>query len=81
MYVAECPKCGLTYKGNAKYFRFDIKEKCFDGITELVNYRIAGTTFDADAYAVAQKMVDDAIKTVAENNRKYLEENVWKRNG
>jgi hypothetical protein len=81
MYVAECPKCGLTYKGNAKYFRFDLKEKCFDGITELVNYRIAGTTFDADAYAVAQKMVDDAIKTVAENNRKYLEENVWKRNG
>ena len=77
MYVAECPKCGLTYKGNAKYFRFDLKEKCFDGITELVNYRIAGTTFDADAYAVAQKMVDDAIKTIAENNRKYLEENVW----
>jgi len=80
-YVAECPKCGLTYKGNAKYFRFDLKEKCFDGITELVNYRIAGTTFDADAYALAQKMVDDAIKTIAENNRKYLEENVWKRNG
>jgi len=79
IYVAECPKCGLTYKGNAKYFRFDIKEKCFDGITELVNYRIAGTTFDADAYAVAQKMVDDAIKTIAENNRKYLEENVWKK--
>ena len=81
MYVAECPKCGLTYKGNAKYFRFDLKEKCFDGITELVNYRIAGTTFDADAYAVAQKMVDDAIKTIAENNRKYLEENVYNRNG
>ena len=80
-YVAECPKCGLTYKGDAKYFRFDLKEKCFDGITELVNYRIAGTTFDADAYAVAQKMVDDAIKNVAENNRKYLEENVYNRNG
>jgi hypothetical protein len=79
IYVAECPKCGLTYKGNAKYFRFDIKEKCFDGITELVNYRIAGTTFDADAYAVAQKMVDDTMKTIAENNRKYLEENVWKK--
>ena len=80
-YVAECPKCGLTYKGDAKYFRFDLKEKCFDGITELVNYRIAGTTFDADAYALAQKMVDDAIKTIAENNRKYLEENVYNRNG
>lgn len=76
-YVAECPKCGLTYKGDAKYFRFDLKEKCFDGITELVNYRIAGTTFDADAYAVAQKMVEDSMKTIAENNRKYLEENVW----
>jgi hypothetical protein len=81
IYVADCPKCGLTYKGNAKYFRFDIKEKCFDGKTELVNFRIAGTKFDADAYAVAQKMVDDAIKTVAENNRKYLEENVYNRNG
>jgi hypothetical protein len=81
MYVAECPKCNAIYKGDAKYFRFDIKEKCFDGITELVNYRIAGTTFDADAYAVAQKMVDNAMKTIAENNRKYLEENVWKRNG
>jgi hypothetical protein len=81
IYVAECPKCKMIYKGNAKYFRFDIKEKCFDGITELVNYRIAGTTFDADAYAVAQKMVDDAIKTIAENNRKYLEENVYNRNG
>ena len=81
IYVAECPKCKAIYKGNAKYFRFDIKEKCFDGKTELVNFRIAGTTFDADAYAVAQKMVDDAIKTVAENNRKYLEENVYNRNG
>jgi hypothetical protein len=81
IYVADCPKCGLTYKGNAKYFRFDIKEKCFDGKTELLNFLIAGTKFDADAYAVAQKMVDDAIKTVAENNRKYLEENVYNRNG
>jgi hypothetical protein len=79
IYVAECPKCKAIYKGNAKYFRFDIKEKCFDGITELVNYRIAGTKFDADAYAVAQKMVDDTMKTIAENNRKYLEENVWKK--
>ena len=81
IYVADCPKCGLTYKGNAKYFRFDIKEKCFDGKTELVNFRIAGTKFDAVADAVAKKMVDDAIATVAENNRKYLEENVYNRNG
>jgi len=79
IYVAECPKCKMIYKGNAKYFRFDIKEKCFDGITELVNYRIAGTTFDADAYAVAKKMVDDALNAVRENNKKYLEENVWKK--
>ena len=76
-FIAECPKCGMTYKGDAKYFRFDIKEKCFDGITKLVNYRIAGDKFDADAYAVAQKMVEDTMKTIAENNRKYLEENVW----
>ena len=81
MYVAECPKCGLTYKGNAKYFRFDIKEKCFDGKTELVNFRIAGTKFDAVADAVAKKMVDDAIATVAENTKKYLAENVYNRNG
>jgi hypothetical protein len=79
IYVAECPKCNAIYKGNAKYFRFDIKEKCFDGITELVNYRIAGDKFDAVANAIAKKMVDDAIATVAENNRKYLEENVWKK--
>jgi hypothetical protein len=81
IYVAECPKCNAIYKGNAKYFRFDIKEKCFDGKTELVNFRIAGTKFDAVADAVAKKMVDDAIAKVAENNRKYLEENVYNRNG
>ena len=81
MYVADCPKCGLTYKGNAKYFRFDIKEKCFDGVTELVNFRIAGTKFDAVADAIAKKMVDDAIATVAENTKRYLAENVYNRNG
>ena len=59
-YVAECPKCGMTYKGNAKYFRFDLKEKCFDGITELVNYRIAGTNFDAEAYKIAGEMIANA---------------------
>ena len=78
-YSADCPKCGMTYTGNSYYFQKDIKEKCFDGITELVNYRIAGTTFDADAYAVAKKMVDDALLAVRENNKKYLEENVWKK--
>jgi hypothetical protein len=77
IYVAECPKCKMIYKGNAKYFRFDIKEKCFDGITELVNYRIAGDKFDPIANAIAKKMVDDALNAVRENNRKYLEENVW----
>ena len=59
-YVAECPKCGLTYKGDAKYFRFDLKEKCFDGITKLVNYRIAGTKFDANAYKLAGEMIANA---------------------
>jgi hypothetical protein len=79
IYVAECPKCKMIYKGNAKYFRFDIKEKCFDGKTELVNFRIAGTKFDAVADAIAKKMVDDALNAVRENNKKYLEENVWKK--
>ena len=63
IYVAECPKCKMIYKGNAKYFRFDIKEKCFDGITELVNYRIAGTKFDADAYKLAGEIIANAKKT------------------
>jgi hypothetical protein len=40
-YSADCPKCGMTYTGNSYYFQKDIKEKCFDGITLLVNYRIA----------------------------------------
>ena len=62
MYVAECPKCKMIYKGNAKYFRFDLKEKCFDGITELVNYRIAGTKFDADADKVASEILANASK-------------------
>lgn len=61
-YVAECPKCGMTYKGDAKYFRFDLKEKCFDGITELVNYRIAGDKFDADAWRIAGEMIANASK-------------------
>jgi hypothetical protein len=69
----------MIYKGNAKYFRFDIKEKCFDGITKLENYRIAGDKFDAVADAIAKKMVDDALLAVRENNKKYLEENVWKK--
>jgi hypothetical protein len=41
MYSADCPKCGMVYTGNAYYFQKDIKEKCFDGITTLVNYRMA----------------------------------------
>jgi hypothetical protein len=61
-YVAECPKCKMIYKGNAKYFRFDLKEKCFDGITKLVNYRIAGTKFDANAYKLAGEMIANATK-------------------
>ena len=62
IYVAECPKCKMIYKGNEKYFRFDIKEKCFDGITELVNYRIAGEKFDAVADRIASEMLANASK-------------------
>jgi len=40
-YEATCPKCEMVYRGNEYYFRYDIKEKCFDGITKLVNYRLA----------------------------------------
>jgi len=40
-YEAECPKCKQIYRGNEYYFRYDIKEKCFDGITKLENYRLA----------------------------------------
>ena len=69
-YVAECPKCGLTYEGNANYFRYDLKEKCFDGITKLVNYRIAGSEFDADAYKLAGEMIANAI---AENQKRVKE--------
>jgi hypothetical protein len=68
IYVAECPKCKMIYKGNAKYFRFDIKEKCFDGITELVNYRIAGDKFDAVANATAEKMIADSVAQLKKLN-------------
>jgi len=58
MYVAECPKCKAIYKGDANYFRFDIKEKCFDGKTQLVNYRLEGDDYDAWANETAMRAVD-----------------------
>jgi hypothetical protein len=67
-YSADCPKCGMVYTGNSYYFQKDIKEKCFDGITELVNYRIAGTKFDADANATAEKMIADAVAQLKKLN-------------
>ena len=41
IFLADCPKCGALYKGDVYYFRFDIKETCFDGKTKLVNFRFA----------------------------------------
>lgn len=74
MYVAECPKCGLTYKGNANYFRFDLKEKCFDGITELVNYRLDGDDYDAWANAMASKLIANALAWLETEKAKVLDE-------
>jgi len=79
-YVAECPKCGMTYKGTSNYFRFDLKEKCFDGITELVNYRIEGDEFDPETYAMAKKIVDEALANVRANTQKIIDEHIAKRN-
>jgi len=67
-YSADCPKCGMVYTGNSYYFQKDIKEKCFDGITPLVNYRIAGTKFDAVANATAEKMIADAVAQLKKLN-------------
>jgi len=80
-YVAECPKCKAIYKGDAKYFRYDLKEKCFDGITELVNYRIAGDNFDPESYAIAKKMVDDALANVRANTQKIIADEIAKMKG
>ena len=82
MYVADCPKCGLTYKGNAKYFRFDIKEKCFDGITELVDFRIAGQPKPDKDIA---KLVSDTLENIRVESKKKIEKEIAdfiaKRNG
>jgi hypothetical protein len=75
-YVAECPKCKAIYKGSANYFRYDLKEKCFDGITELVNYRIAGDEYDADADAIAKKMIDDALASLRANTQKIIADEI-----
>lgn len=74
MYVAECPKCSMTYKGNANYFRNDLKEKCFDGITELVNYRIAGEQFDANANAEASRLIANALASLKADVERILAE-------
>ena len=74
MYVAECPNCGLTYKGNANYFRNDLKEKCFDGITELVNYRLEGDTYDANANAEASRIIANALALLKADVERILAE-------
>ena len=61
-YQAECPKCKMSFVGNAKYFRFDLKEKCFDGITKLVNLRIYGTEFDYKAWLRAGEILENIHK-------------------
>ena len=82
MYMAECPKCGLTYKGDAKYFRFDIKEKCFDGITELVDFRIAGEQKPDKEIA---KLVSETLENIRVESKKKIEKEIAdfiaKRNG
>jgi hypothetical protein len=82
MYMADCPKCGLTYKGNAKYFRFDIKEKCFDGITELVDFRIAGEQKPDKEIA---KLVSETLENIRVESKKKIEKEIAdfiaKRNG
>lgn len=72
IYMADCPKCGLTYKGNAKYFRFDIKEKCFDGITELVDFRIAGE--QKPDKEIAKLVSDTLTKIQIESKQKIADE-------
>jgi hypothetical protein len=74
MYVAECPKCKMVFRGSEKYFRFDLKEKCFDGITELVNYRLEGDTYDAWADAMASKMISNALAWLEAEKAKVLAE-------
>ena len=74
-YVAECPKCGITYEGSAKYFRYDLKEKCFDGITELVDFRIAGQDIpDADI----TKLVSDTLAKIQIDSKKKIADEIAK---
>ena len=74
MYVAECPKCKAIYKGDANYFRFDIKEKCFDGKTQLVNYRLEGDDYDAWANETASKMIANALASLKAEVERLLAE-------
>jgi hypothetical protein len=75
MYMADCPKCGLTYKGNAKYFRYDLKEKCFDGITELVDFRIAGEQKPDKEIA---KLVSDTLAKIQIDSKKKIADEIEK---
>jgi len=74
-YVAECPKCGLTYEGNANYFRYDLKEKCFDGITELVDFRIAGEQKPDKEIA---KLVSDTLAKIQIDSKKKIADEIAK---
>lgn len=74
-YMADCPKCGLTYKGDAKYFRYDLKEKCFDGITELVDFRIAGEQKPDKEIA---KLVSDTLARIQIESKQKIADEIAK---
>jgi hypothetical protein len=74
-YIAECPKCKMTYKGDANYFRYDLKEKCFDGITELVDFRIAGQ--DKPDKEIA-KLVSDTLAKIQIDSKKKIADEIAK---
>ena len=76
-YTADCSKCSMLHTGSQYYFQKDLKEKCFCG-AELINFRIYGTTFDADAYAVAQKMIDDALANSRVKTQKIIADEIAK---
>ena len=58
-YTADCSKCGMVHSGTQYYFQKDIKEKCFCG-ADLINFRLYGEKFDAEADAIAARLLANA---------------------
>jgi hypothetical protein len=79
-YSADCSKCGMLHTGNQYYFQKDLKEKCFCG-AELINFRYYGEKFDAEANAIAKKMIDDALASVRANTQKIIADEIAKMKG